>query len=303
MNTCICALMYEAHIWAHIYDCAYMRTHICVYTHASRACVICRFRKGWSSLRKGTRHGQQHIQRLWRLAIDQPQTRAYSTVLGRTQKRARDQLQRHGFDNKRRCTLLDHAKLILVRDPRVVRQPLFHHVIYNDLLHWEKNCCDYVFDALLGVMTKAMTIECDSNASQLPMFRNPDGSGIRRFDQVCKNTYLTTARRVTLIFAWVHALGTKALFLPPACRVPALTMLANMQIMILASQGKRAYTLRELQRLYVDRACELFSAMEFLLQYQEAHDTSANATTFTPLARYVYHYMGTCMHTHRFTII
>ena len=152
-------------------------------------------------------------------------------------------------------------------------------------------------------MTKAMTIECDSNASQLPMFRNPDGSGIRRFDQVCKNTYLTTARRVTLMFVWVHALGTRDLILPPACRVPALTLLANMQIMILASQGKRAYTQHELHRLYVDRAREFFSAMEFLLQYQEAHDTSANATTFTPLSRFVYRYMGTCMHAHRFTSI
>ena len=291
----------------HIYVCTYigchMRTHICTHMYESRTCVICRFRKGWSSLRRGTPHGQQHIQRLWKLAIDQPQTRAYSTPLGRTQKRARDQLQRHGFDNKRRCTMLDHAKLILVRNPRVVRQPLFHSVIYNDWLHWNKNCCDYAFDALRGVMTNAMTIACDSNACQLPMFRNPDGSGIRRFDQVCKNTYLTTARRVTLMFVWVHALGTRALILPQACRIPALTMLANMQIMILASQGKRAYTLRELHRLYVDRAREFFSAMEFLLQYQESHDTSENATTFKPMARHAYRYMGTCMHMYRFAII
>ena len=42
---------------------------------SDRSCAICRFRKGWSSLRKGTAHGKAHIQRLWRLAIDTEQPR------------------------------------------------------------------------------------------------------------------------------------------------------------------------------------------------------------------------------------
>ena len=131
-------------------------------------------------------------------------------------------------------------------------QSLFASVIFNDLLHWELNCCDYGFNALLGVMTKEMKLECDKNASTLSIFRNPDGSTIRRFQQVSKITYLTTARRLTLMFVWVHALGTAALMLPRVCRRPALVMLASMQIMILASQGRRAYTTQELNRLYVD---------------------------------------------------
>ena len=64
----------------------------------------------------------------------------------------------------------------------------------NDLLHWELNCCDYGFNALLGVMTTGMKNECDENASRLQMFRNPDDSSIRRFQQVSKVTYLTPAR-------------------------------------------------------------------------------------------------------------
>ena len=74
--------------------------------------------------------------------------------------------------------MLDHADLILVSDPNVVSQSLFHSVIFNDLLHWEKNCCDYAFHALLGVMTKQMELECDNNARRLPMLRNPDGSAM-----------------------------------------------------------------------------------------------------------------------------
>ena len=252
-----------------------------------RTCAICRLRKGWSSLRKGTTHAKQHITRLWRIAIDTPTTRQRNHV-GRAQKRARDQLQRHGFDKKRRCYLLDHARRILVRDPTEQRELLFANVIFNDLLHWELNCCDYGFNAILGVMTKDMKHECDINVSRLPMLRNPDGSSIRRIQQVSKVTYLTTARRLTLMFVWVHALGTRALVLPRECRAPALALLAAMQTMILASQGRRAYTTPELKRLYVDTAREYFGAIEFLIQYKQDNDTSADRTVFRPMQTYVH---------------
>jgi len=62
-----------------------------------------------------------------------------NSELARAQKQARDQLYRHGFHRKRRCTVLDHAKLILVRDPAEPRQTLFPSLVYNDLMHWELN--------------------------------------------------------------------------------------------------------------------------------------------------------------------
>lgn len=206
-----------------------------------RTCPICRFRKGWSSLRRGTRHGRTHIQRLWKSAIDTPQSRRRDDLQA-AQKRSREQLQRHGFHTHRRCTLLDHAKRILLYDPNVP-VPLFCSVAFVDLLHWELNVCDYCFDALLGVMDKSMTLECDNNASRLPMLRNPDGSGIRHFTQVSKLTYLTTARRITLVFVWVHVLGTEAKMLPQSCRRPALVALSCLQAIVLASQGGYVRTL------------------------------------------------------------
>ena len=261
-----------------------MITHVCAYHIICRACAICRFRKGWSSLRMGTRHGKTHIQRLWRLAIDNPPLRTRDEA-HRAQKRAREQLVRHGFHAKRRCTLLDHAKRILVRDPAVQRQSLFASVIFNDLLHWQLNCCDYAFSAILGVMTKAMRLECDKNTQKLPVFRNPDGSGIRNFNQVSAITYLSTARRVSLMFVWVHALGTGALMLPDPCRRPALVMFASMQAMILTAQGRRAYSVDEWTRVYVDIARQYFGAMEVLMQYKEMNDNSESATTFEPVSR------------------
>ena len=80
--------------------------------------------------------------------------------------------------------MLDYASRILLRDPLNQRQELFAHVIYNDLLHWELNVCDYTFAAIVGVMTPAMKLECDANTLQLPMFRQPDGVPIRRFKMV-----------------------------------------------------------------------------------------------------------------------
>ena len=135
-------------------------------------------------------------------------------------------------------------------------------------------------------MTTSMMTECDENTRQLPIFRNPDGSSITRFKQVSSVTYLTTARRITLMFVWVHALGTGALMLPEPCRRPTLSALAAMQTMILACHGGRSYSEEEWHRLLVDSGMEFFSAVQFLMQYKEDNDTNENATVFTAQGRY-----------------
>lgn len=251
---------------------------------SDRSCAICRFRKGWSSLRRGTFHSKTHIRRNWNLGIDTPTTRRRN-AFGRAQKRARDQLQRHGFSKIQRCHLLDHADLILIRDPHTVREPLFNNVIYVDLLHWLLNTCDYGFEALLGVMSDAIKVECDLIASQLPVFRDPEGVTIRRFDQVTSVTYLTTARRLTLMFYWAHVLGTQALMLPVPCRRPALVAISSIQNIILATHGRRAYSVNEWERLVVASAMEYFSALQSLLQYREDHDDRPSARPFTPFPK------------------
>ena len=237
-------------------------------------------------MRRGTTHEKNHIQRLWNIAIDIPPTRR-RTGLGRAQKRAREQLQRHGFHKKQRCTLLDHAGRILLQDPLEQRQPLFANVIYNDLLHWELNVCDYCFSAIVGVMTAEMKLECDENTFALPMFRQLDGTGIRRFKMVSENTYLTTARRLTLTFIWVHALGSGARMLPRTCRRPALTALASLQTIILACHGRRSYSVQEWNRLLVDSGMVFFDCIQYLMEYKETHDTSQTPAVFTPMARCV----------------
>ena len=231
-------------------------------------------------MRRGTTHSKNHIQRLWHLAIDTP-TRRRRNALGRAQKRAREQLQRHGFHRKRRCTMLDYASRILLRDPLEQRQALFANVIYNDLLHWELNVCDYTFAAIVGVMTPAMKLECDANTLQLPMFRKPDGGPIRRFKMVSENTYLTTARRLSLTFIWVHALGTRALMLPANCRTPALLALSSLQTIILACHGRRSYSVPEWTKLLVESAMVLFSCLQHLMEHDREGDN------FTPMARSV----------------
>lgn len=74
---------------------------------SDRACAICRFRKGWSSLRMGTHHGKGHINRLWRLAIDSPRVRKGAPGY-QAQKRAREQLVRHGFSERKRRYICIH---------------------------------------------------------------------------------------------------------------------------------------------------------------------------------------------------
>ena len=176
---------------------------------------------------------------------------------------------------------MDYASRILLRDPLEQRQALFANVIYNDLLHWELNVCDYTFAAIVGVMTPAMKLECDANTLQLPMFRKPDGGPIRRFKMVSQNTYLTTARRLSLTFIWVHALGTRALMLPANCRTPALLALSSLQTIILACHGRRSYSVPEWTKLLVESAMVLFSCLQHLMEHDREGDN------FTPMARSV----------------
>ena len=167
---------------------------------------------------------------------------------------------------------------------------LNHIPIYpgqNDfhIMHDCINCCDYVFEAIEGVMNKEMKLECDENIRRLPMFRKSFGAGVRRFTVVSSNTYLTTARRLTLTFMWIHALGTSANMLPEACRIPVLVALAHLQIIILTCQGRRSYSYSEWSRVLIDSAIVFFDSIQFLMQYQEENDTSENARTFTPQQR------------------
>ena len=108
----------------------------------------------------GSRHKREHIQRLWKLAIDTPQSNRHDE-LQKAQRKSREQLKRHGFQTHHRCKLLDHVKKILVFDPNVP-VPLFYSVSFIDLLHWELNNCDYCFGSILGVMDKDMKLECDA---------------------------------------------------------------------------------------------------------------------------------------------
>ena len=150
---------------------------------------------------------------------------------------------------------------------------------------WQLNVCDYAFEALTGVMTKEMILECDSNISPLPRFRKSDGTGLRQFKVVSSNTYLTTARRLTLTFMWIHALGTKATMLPATCRVPALVLLSHLQIIILACHGRRSYSSGEWRHLLVDSTIVLFDVLQVLMEYKEDNDTSANPRVFTRMQR------------------
>ena len=115
-------------------------------------------------------------------------------------------------------------------------------------------------------------------------------------NQVSSLAYLTTARRVSLMFVWVHVLGTGALMLPPACRTPALVMIAAMQVMVVAAQGRRSYSQREWSRLYVDTAREFFGAMEALMDFKQRNDRSETPSIFQPMRRYTYDLSYECSH-------
>ena len=77
---------------------------------SKQACAICRKRKGSSAFRDNVCHQPNHISELYATANGEAHTRERISA----RKRARESLERHGFNSKRRCTVTDHAKHCLV---------------------------------------------------------------------------------------------------------------------------------------------------------------------------------------------
>ena len=68
------------------------------------------------------------------------------------------------------------------------------------------------------------------------------------------------------IFYWAHVLGTQAEIIIEECRVYAKAAVATLQLLLIATRGRRAYTSDELDTIFKSVGTEFFRNMEQMSQ-------------------------------------
>ena len=182
-------------------------------------------------------------------------------------KRAREQLHRHGFDYKKRCRLMEHASNCI---PSLEKygKPLFGGVVRFERMHvYFINFTTYLMELLVECVPTGHHHRIHKVIKQCHQFRNPlSGVAFPRLPHLLKLTHLTAERRVMAIFYWAHVLGTQAEVIIEQCRVYAKAAVATLQLLLIATRGRRAYTSDELDIIFKSVGTEFFRNMEQMSQ-------------------------------------
>ena len=99
-------------------------------------------------------------------------------------------------------------------------------------------------------MTPTMKRELDARVRTLASFRDHKGVTCRRLNKLSTTGYLSAEMMVLSLFIWTHALGSRALLLPEAIRVDALTALSSLQLICYSVRGSRDYTEAEHRHVF-----------------------------------------------------
>ena len=236
---------------------------------SQRACGFCRLRNGRSAARVGRRQDQQLLNLLLRWAhtdAEGPGSRARKSQ----RAKARAKLYRHGWDYKKPCRLMQFARSCLVHITR------FGPVPYAGLIHFERlhvffiNYCDYAMHHLAKLVKEEDFSFVRSMVSACHQFRDTvTGVTHPRLRSVLKMTHLTAERRVKAIFYWAHILGTKAEIICEECRCHAQALVSTLQLLLIATRGRRAYTEQELDVVFTDAGKQFFTSLEAIAKYHE----------------------------------
>ena len=236
----------------------------------TRACAICRRRKGRSAFRDSTHHVPEEIEKL----LDEscvPDRNCRTMTQRRARKRAREKTSRYGFDYKKRCRLSEHAKHSLVHVDSISPR-LFAGLCRYERMHvYYIGYCSYLLDLLVLSVRKKDFCKVDSIVKQCHHFRDPSTGAVHpRLPHLTKMVHLTAERRVRAIFYWAHVLGVSAEVVhPPNIRLAAQRAVSTLQLILISMRGHRAYTSRELDQISKGVGREFFSALEELASHHE----------------------------------
>ena len=239
-------------------------------------CSKCSRRKGFSAFRKCTPQVGTTIKCLYQIFNDKTTTR-YRTS-------AQEKLIRHGFNPHRQCCLHTVTDKLFVRVPRMIE--VFPCVDYRDRMHgmfiYLHRCVMESFNRVLWFKTRrGMTITkiktlLDERLVHLGLqrhFRDPSNNRTYRvLTSVFTDVNMSATDKGCMIFFLPHVLGRRGLLLPEEIRASMLTVIARVQLIYIASRGRRQYTTSELRQIFDEGYIVIFRALEHIYQvYHEHH--------------------------------
>ena len=134
---------------------------------------------------------------------------------------------------------------------------------------------NYLLEVLVECVPKSKCLQVNNTVLECQQFRDPrSGRGFPRLQHLLKLTHLTAERRVMAVFYWAHVLGTRADVVYEPCRVHAQSAVAALQLIIISTRGRRAYTSRELDIIFKEVGTQFFRQLEQLTKY--IHDKRFN---------------------------
>ena len=223
------------------------------------SCSKCRWRKGYSAFRKSSLQSGIQVERLYAIANDSN---------SRHNKDAQKKLKRWGFNFERRCVLTQVCDLLLVKLTNW--DEVFPCVDYRDELH---ALIMFISGQIMEIMNylplsaavKRILDRRLAKLGEMRCFRDSNNKSYRLQKSVFKDVGMTAVDKACMIFLLPHVLGHTADVIPhPNLREPLLSVIANAQLLLIASRGHRSYTKAELKQIFDRGYLDLFSNLEFL---------------------------------------
>ena len=238
------------------------------------ACTKCKRRKARSAFRKASSQKGASVRLLYEIVSSTSNT-------DEVRKTAENKLERWGFNPNRKCCLYTGLDKVFIRLPGT--DEVTPCVDYRDRMHgilifffrqfkdiWDPMGLQPRFKRIMLQRLKAV---CGSNA-----FRRTDGKAYRKQTALFSGVGTSAKDKVGLLFLLAHVLGHDAAILDPGFRVPLLTALAHVQLIIIASSGLRSYTEHELKLIFDTGYIVVFRAFQTIRTLGE--------NSFTPKDRF-----------------
>ena len=248
-----------------------MCLHVCLHVSTRcydmySCCSKCRWRKGRSAFRKGSRQSKRKISSLYDI---------YTLNEGVPKKLAAQKLRRWGFHPDRRCALPLVCDKLLIRCPGH-KDDLFPGLDFRDRLH---GLFTFLFRTLMSSFSRMglsakMKQVLDQRLTKLGLERMMRDPKTSRSFRVQKSLFtdegMTGEDKVQWIFQVPHVLGHKALCLPEDLRYNVLEAFEIAQLMIITSRSFRAFNVAELDLIFDQGYKKIFHCMETI--YETNHN-------------------------------
>jgi len=229
-----------------------------------QSCSKCRRRRGRSAFRKHRRHVPKDIEHLYNVANDEDS--AARTL-------AREKLHRYGFNYTRKCCVLTICDALLVRVPGT--DDVFPGIDYRDRMHgmfiFLHRILFQVFDDLIGTSSHRQILDQRLARVCARQFRR-EGKCVKAQKSIFTDVGMTAGDKADVIFFLSHVIGPGPDdIIGERVYMPLATAVAQAQLMLIATRGRRSYSKQELVEIFDKGFVLMFGALESVRQASYEH--------------------------------